>query len=35
MEQHEGAIERTLAVFREVSAYTIPPRMGSGGNLTV
>lgn len=24
-------IERILALFREVAAYTIPPRMGSGG----
>ena len=32
MAQNEDAIERTLAIFKEVSAYTIPPRMGSGGD---
>lgn len=32
MAQEEAeCIERTLAVFREVAAYKIPPRMGSGG----
>lgn len=31
MGEDQEHIERTLAVFRQVAAYTIPPRMGSGG----